>query len=183
MIPVFCAFLRGVNLNGRTMKMAEVCAVFTQAGMKAVSSVLTSGNLVFQSDLPKETLREQLESAVSSHYAYQANLFVKDRAEVSNILLSNPFAPSDTLHSYAFVGEAGAETLLWDKFKEITPVAFEGAAVKNGVFYWQVPKGSTLDAGFSKILARKDMREQFTSRNLNTIRKIYDRMAAVGSAS
>ncbi len=158
--------------------MAEVCAVFSEVGMKAVSSILASGNIVFQSDFPKETLRKRLESALSSHYAYEANLFVKDRAEIGNILDSNPFAGSETLHGYAFICEAGEEALLLEKFREVTPVPSEDAAVMNGVFYWQVPKGSTLDTEFSKILGRKDMRDRFTSRNLNTIRKVFDRMNA-----
>ena len=34
-----CAFLRGMNVNGRTMKMVEVCDVFRVAGMTDVASV------------------------------------------------------------------------------------------------------------------------------------------------
>jgi uncharacterized protein (DUF1697 family) len=31
-MKTYCAFLRGVNVNGKTMKMAEVCDVLKQAG-------------------------------------------------------------------------------------------------------------------------------------------------------
>lgn len=46
----YCAFLRGVNVKGTNMKMAEVCEVFKKAGMVEVSSVLASGNIIFASD-------------------------------------------------------------------------------------------------------------------------------------
>ena len=44
----FCAFLRGVNVKGTNMKMADVCKVFSDAGMQDVSSVLASGNIIDQ---------------------------------------------------------------------------------------------------------------------------------------
>jgi uncharacterized protein (DUF1697 family) len=50
----YCAFLRGVNVKGTNMKMAEVCQVFKDAGMKDVASILASGNIVFSSDKKAE---------------------------------------------------------------------------------------------------------------------------------
>ena len=44
----YCAFLRGVNVNGTSMKMAEVIKVFSDAGMKDVSTVLASQTFYFR---------------------------------------------------------------------------------------------------------------------------------------
>ena len=55
----YCAFLRGVNVNGTAMKMAEVCDVFKKAGMKDVSSVLATGNILFESDEAPENLKQK----------------------------------------------------------------------------------------------------------------------------
>ena len=60
----YCAFLRGVNVNGRTMKMADVCDVFCEAGMTDVTPVLASGNIIFHSDCAQADLRIVLESAI-----------------------------------------------------------------------------------------------------------------------
>jgi len=49
-MKTYCVFLRGVNVNGKTMKMAEACEVLKTAGFTGVTSVLASGNLIFQSD-------------------------------------------------------------------------------------------------------------------------------------
>ena len=177
-VSVYCAFLRGVNVNGRNMKMAEVCEVFRAAGMTDVSSVLATGNILFRSDVPAAELRGKLERAMSDYYSYGASLFIKTDGEVKLVLGSVPFVPVPELHIYAFITEQGFEKILAEKFAQITPAQREAAAVKNGIFYWQVPKGLTLDAGFSTILGRKDMKDQFTSRNLNTMQKIVDKMDA-----
>ena len=44
----YCAFLRGVNVKGTAMKMAEVIEVFKNTGVKNVSSVLATGNILFE---------------------------------------------------------------------------------------------------------------------------------------
>lgn len=62
----YCAFLRGINVNGRTMKMADVCDVFRSAGMTDVMSVLASGNIIFHSDCSQADLRRILESAMTA---------------------------------------------------------------------------------------------------------------------
>ena len=174
----YCAFLRGVNVNGRTMKMAEVCDAFRTAGMTDVTSVLASGNIIFRSDHPQADLRSILESAMTSHYGDTVNLFVKNADEVSAILRDLPFTANEDLHIYSFVCESMFEATLLDEFNKITPSPNEKACIKNGNFYWQCAKGSTLDSGFSKILGRKAMKDKFTSRNIGTIEKVQAKMPA-----
>jgi len=87
----YCAFLRGVNVKGTNMKMADVCQVFKQAGMEDVVSVLASGNIVFSSDKKAEELKSILEKAMSDHFSYEAFLFVKSQEETESFWNSNPF--------------------------------------------------------------------------------------------
>ena len=172
----YCALLRGVNVNGRTMKMAEVCDVFRAAGMADVTSVLASGNIIFHSDHPQVELRGVLESAMTSHYDDTVNLFIKNASEIREILKELPFAESPELHIYSFICEPMFETVLLDAFNKITPAPNEKACINNGNFYWQCAKGATLDSGFSKILGRKEMKDKFTSRNIGTLGKIQTKM-------
>ena len=173
----YCAFLRGVNVNGKTMKMAEACGALKQAGFIGVASVLASGNLIFQSDKPQSALRDLVERALSEHYSDGVNLFVKSAEDVSAILASVPFTEDSELHIYAFICEAGFEDALLEEFMKIAPSDKEAAEIRNGSFYWQCRKGATLDSGFSKMLSRKDMKGKFTSRNISTIAKIVAKMS------
>lgn len=172
----FCAFLRGVNVKGTAMKMAEVCAVFEKAGVKNVSSVLASGNILFSSGKKADELKEILEKAMAGHFSYEAFLFIKDRAEVEGIFQLNPFEVHPEFHIYGFVGIEGIENTLMEAFENsVKAEGEEGRRVENR-FYWRVPKGSTLDSDFGKILGRKNLKDSFTSRNINTFEKVLKKM-------
>lgn len=167
----FCAFLRGVNVNGISLKMAEVCQVFTDAGMKDVSSVLATGNIIFSSDLKPTELKVILEKALSGHFNYEAFLFLKTDGEVAEIFFKNPFTQSDDAHIYAFIGIDGVEEILLEEFNAKKSENEKGKIVGK-TFYWHVAKGNTLDSAFGKVLGKKNLKEKMTSRNLNTIEKI-----------
>jgi uncharacterized protein (DUF1697 family) len=79
---------------------------------------------------------------------------------------------SSDLHIYAFVTNDGVENSLMKEFENALKTENEAAEIVNHIFYWQVPKGNTLDSAFGKILGKKSMKDQFTSRNINTFEKI-----------
>ncbi|MEJ5104281.1 DUF1697 domain-containing protein [Chryseobacterium sp. MYb328] len=168
----YCAFLRGVNVKGTNMKMAEVCQVFKDAGMKDVISILASGNIVFSSDKSADELKIILEKAMSEHFSYEAFLFIKSHEETESFWKGIPFEKNEDLHIYSFVGMPGVENILMEEFEKATQAENEKAEIVNDIFYWQVPKGNTLDSTFGKILGKKSLKDQMTSRNVNTFEKI-----------
>ncbi|MCS4305607.1 DUF1697 domain-containing protein [Chryseobacterium sp. BIGb0232] len=168
----YCAFLRGVNVKGTNMKMAEVCQVFKDAGMKDVISILASGNIVFSSDKSADELKIILEKAMSEYFSYEAFLFIKSHQETESFWKGIPFEKNEDLHIYSFVGMPGVENILMEEFKKAAQAENEKAEIVNDIFYWQVPKGNTLDSTFGKILGKKSLKDQMTSRNVNTFEKI-----------
>jgi uncharacterized protein (DUF1697 family) len=172
----YCAFLRGVNVKGTNMKMADVCQVFKEAGMQEAGSVLASGNIIFSSDKNAQDLKKILEKAMSDHFSYEAFLFVRSLEETENFWTSSPFDKHEDLHVYAFVGNEKVEHILLKEFENASKTDREKGEIVNGIFYWQVPKGNTLDSSFGKILGRKSLKDQFTSRNINTFEKVLKKM-------
>jgi len=168
----YCAFLRGVNVKGTNMKMAEVCEVFKNAGMNEVVSVLASGNIIFSSDQKVGELKIILEKAMSMHFNYDAFLFVKSKEEIESFWNSNPFDKNEDLHVYTFIGNKDVESVLMKEFEAALKTENEDAKIVNGNFYWQVSKGNTIDSTFGKILGKKSLKDQLTSRNVNTFEKI-----------
>ena len=168
----YCAFLRGVNVKGTNMKMEDVCKVFRNTGMTDVVSVLASGNIVFSSGNEAGKLKAVLEEAMSEYFLYEAFLFIRSQEVTENILKGNPFEKNENLHTYAFVGNPGIEKMLMTEFEKAAKEPEEQAVIVNGNFYWQVPKGSTLGSPFGKVLGKKNLKDQFTSRNINTFEKI-----------
>jgi len=137
----FCAFLRGVNIKGTNMKMADVCRVFSDAGMQNVSSVLASGNILFQSDEAAVELKDILEKAMSAHFLYDAFLFIRNEVEVQDIFKNDPFPVRENFHNYAFLGSENVEETLWEEFEKANKANGEMGKIVKGIFYWQVPKG------------------------------------------
>ena len=172
----YCAFLRGVNVNGTSMKMAEVIKVFSEAGMKDVSSVLASGNILFSSDVKADELKATLEKAMSDYFQYEAFLFLKNEDEIAEILRNTPFTKVEDRHIYVFVGVEGVEALLMDEFAKSNRKENGKAEIVENTFYWQVPKGNTLDSDFGKILGKKTFKNQMTSRNINTFERILNKL-------
>ena len=168
----YCAFLRGVNVKGTNMKMADVCKVFSDAGMQNVSSVLASGNILFQSDKNVEDLKKILEKTMSDHFSYEAFLFIKNENEINEIFKNDPFPVQENFHNYVFLGCEKVEEILLDEFEKAAKEEGEQGKIVNNIFYWQVPKGQTLDSTFGKILGRKSLKDKMTSRNVNTFDKI-----------
>lgn len=172
----YCAFLRGVNVKGTNMKMADVCQVFKDAGMEDISSILASGNIVFSSDKKADDLKKILEKAMSEHFSYEAFLFIKSQEETQAFWSNNPFEKNENLHIYTFVGSPEVENILMKEFENAAKTEDERGEIVNNIFYWQVPKGNTLDSTFGKILGKKSLKDQFTSRNINTFEKILKKM-------
>ncbi|WP_374458902.1 DUF1697 domain-containing protein [Chryseobacterium taeanense] len=168
----YCAFLRGVNVKGTNMKMAEVCEVFKKAGVSEVNSVLASGNILFSSEKNPVELKQMLEKSMSEHFSYDTFLFIKSQNDVENFWNGNPFLKNENLHCYAFVGNDGVENILMQEFETNLKSEQEEAKIVNHIFYWQITKGNTLDSSFGKILGKKSLKDQFTSRNINTFEKI-----------
>ena len=154
------------------MKMADVCKVFSSAGMQNVSSVLASGNIIFQSDKEPLELKQILEKAMSEYFDYEAFLFIKNENEIKEIFESNPFLPIDNFHNYIFIGSEKVEETLLEEFEKATKEEGEKAKIINYIFYWQVPKGQTLNSTFGKVLGKKSLKDKMTSRNINTFEKI-----------
>ena len=175
---MYCAFLRGVNVNGRNMKMDEVCGIFRRAGMDRVSSVLATGNIIFQSDMAASELCGLLETEMANHFQMESKIFIKSREDLKAICGAVPFVPDPDWHIYAFICDPGFEHVLKEEFQTALSgnQAEESAAINGGYFFWRVRKGGTLNTPFSKILGNRKFKERFTSRNIATIEKVYNKM-------
>lgn len=172
----FCAFLRGVNVNGTSMKMKNVCDVFSNVGMQNVQSLLASGNILFESENDAEALRAILEKAVSEAFSYDAFLFVRSLEEIESIAENMPFEAKEEFHNYVFISDKNTTKDLLAFFENAKNKDQESAKIVKDVFYWQTPKGNTLQSDFGKILGKKSLKDKLTSRNFNTIEKIITKL-------
>jgi uncharacterized protein (DUF1697 family) len=167
----YVAFLRGVNVGGRNIKMVDLKACFERAGYNKVITYLQSGNVVFESDKNQAQLKEKIEALLSKTFNYPANVQVFSLAELAKIVKDYPFENREGYHSYVIFIENGLEQELADEVIEL-PDKLEQVAAGQGVVYWKVQKGQTLKSPFAKLLTKSKYREFNTNRNINTLQKL-----------
>lgn len=171
----YAAFLRGVNVGGVNLKMAEVAAALTDAGFTAVRTVLASGNVVLESSAGVAAVRKKAEAALRERFGYDAWVLAYDLGAVRDVVDAFPFErDADGYQSYVtFVAD---EAML----EELTALAAPGKDAGpnerisrgDGVLYWQVPKGGTLDSAVGKTMGKARYKSSTTTRNLRTLDKV-----------
>jgi uncharacterized protein (DUF1697 family) len=168
----YVAFLRGVNVGGVTLKMADVAQALTEGGFSDVTTVLASGNVLLTSGAKVDEVRKTAEKALRDAFGYDAWVLAYDVDAVRAVSEAFPFEREiDGHHSYVtFV--TGAEVL--DELAGLAKDAGPDEKVEcgKGVLYWQVPRSGTLDSTIGKTMGKKRYKSSTTTRNLRTIEKV-----------
>ena len=170
MMAKYAAFLRGVNVGGVNLKMAEVAAALTDAGFTAVRTILASGNVVLESSSGVSAVRKKAEAALRDRFGYDAWVLAYTIDTVRAIDDAYPFEREvDGFQSYVtFV----TDPTVLDELAALAAGPKEKIARGEGVIYWQVPKGSTLDSTIGKTMGTRRYKSSTTTRNLRTLAKV-----------
>lgn len=101
----YVAFLRGINLGKRRIKMDDLRRLFEALGFSDVSTFIASGNVLFSSKLSNSLkLAALIEEHLERSLGYDVDTFVRTRAEVAKAAAFEPFAagelanPANTIH-------------------------------------------------------------------------------------
>lgn len=175
----YAAFLRGVNVGGVSLKMADVAAALEEAGFSSVRTVLASGNILLESRSGVAEVRKKAEAALRAKFGYDAWVLAYDTDTVRTVADAYPFEPEvDGHHSYVtFVTDEAVLNELAELAEQAGPD--EKIARGDGVIYWQVPKTGTLDTTIGKTMGKKRFKSSTTTRNLRTLEKVL-RLSAPG---
>jgi uncharacterized protein (DUF1697 family) len=164
------ALLRGVNVGGVTVKMADLAEVVRELGYDDVKTVLASGNVLFKTTDAAAAAKGKLEAALRKRFGYEAWVHVLTQAKVAKIVEAFPFERSADRHAYV-VFVLKPELLDALLAVELDP-GIEQAKRGDGVLYWSTPKGSTLDSAMGKAQSAGKHKPWLTTRNLNTLEKL-----------
>lgn len=167
----YALFLRGVNVGGVNLKMAEVAATLTAAGFSEVRTLLATGNVLVDSLADAAAVRATAEAALRAGFGYPAWVLVYDVETLRDIVAAYPFEPEvPGLQSYVtFV----ADDAVLAELAELAD-GEEKITLGDGVVYWQVPKGDTLTSPVGKTMGAKRYQSATTTRNLRTLYKVLD---------
>jgi uncharacterized protein (DUF1697 family) len=169
----YAAFLRGVNVGGVNLKMAEVAKALTDAGFDNVRTILASGNVLLESRSKVDAVRKKAEKALRDAFGYDAWVLAYDIDTVAAIAAAYPFEREvPEHHSYVtFVSDPD----VLDELAALEPGPSELIERGEGVVYWQVPRTKSLESSMGKTMGKKRYKSSTTTRNLRTLEKVLRR--------
>ncbi|HEX8287489.1 MAG TPA: DUF1697 domain-containing protein [Pyrinomonadaceae bacterium] len=171
----YAAFLRGINVGGRTsIKMERLREVFGALGFANVRTYIQSGNVIFETqETDDKELAAKIESAVESEF-FKTNVMVRSFDEIKNAVENNPFAGEEfdeKLFHLVFLSEKlsdeKAELLLSNNSET------EKFAVRNREVYCFLRNG-VADSLLGKKYIDNKLKTPATARNWRTVNKILE---------
>lgn len=167
------AFLRAVNVGGRTVKMDALRALLTQNGYTRVETFIASGNVIFATPptLPG-AVETHLEALLKAHFGFEVTTFVRSMGELAQADTATPFTESELAGHVLYVGflkaavspESLARLLVYanevDEFR-----------IVDRTVYWLCRK-TISESDFSGNLLEKALGQSCTLRNRTTVQKV-----------
>lgn len=95
MSHVWGAFLRGINLGNRRMKMADLKQCLEAAGFAEVKTIAASGNARISASGAGDTIKPRLEKAIEARFGFPVGVVLRARDELEAMLDDHPFGMLD----------------------------------------------------------------------------------------
>jgi uncharacterized protein (DUF1697 family) len=89
------AFLRGINLGKRQVKMAELRTCLEAAGFAEVTTAVASGNVRLRAAGTADTIKDRLEAAIAAQFGFAVGVVLRSEAELTMMLAQHPFGRLD----------------------------------------------------------------------------------------
>ncbi|GAA3312529.1 DUF1697 domain-containing protein [Arthrobacter ramosus] len=180
----FAVFLRGINVGGINIKMADLKAALKAHPFTDVKTLLASGNVVLRSELDAAGVKNEFEECLREAFGYDAWVVVLTAERVAELVEACPY-PADDKTTHSYITLASDAAMLDELFDAGTAL---GAPGQGGVEQvrlgpeasaWLAPAGGTLDSPFSKLSAKARYKASTTTRNLRTLIKVKDAAEAL----
>ncbi len=171
------AFLRAVNVGGRTVKSPQLIETFYSLGFENVTTFLASGNVLFSgSSKAVHKLRGRIESQLLADLGFQTDVILRSMDQVAAIAEKNPFQLTEvesvnyTVNAALFL-EPPSSAMQKEVLKlkgDYDDFAFDGSEM-----YW-LCRGKKMSASplFNNNRFAKATSEINTMRNIRTMQRL-----------
>ena len=171
------ALLRGINVGGRVLPMAQLRELLAELGWQDARTYIQSGNIVFSSTKRPDALEAELERAIEKRFGMKVPVIVRTARQWAAYPASNPFPdeardlPKGLLLLVAKQPPAaGAE-------KALAARATNGEKVgRAGDGLWIAFPEGIARSKLSPVLIDKLVESPGTSRNYRTVLKLKEMM-------
>ena len=174
-MPVYVCLLRGVNVGGNNiLRMETLRNLCGELGFTRVSTLLQSGNVVFESSIRSGVKVASILEKALLESGIRTDVIIRSAAELKAVLAANPMASRPDFHPSRFVvtflksdpGETSRQAV---RTLSISP---EELWIIGSELYVHYPNGIAI----SKLpvsLIQRALKVPGTARNWATVQKLY----------
>ncbi len=91
-MPTYVALLRGIGPTNPNMRQTKLKEFFEHLGFKNVATVISSGNVVFDSGSKStDILEKKIEKELPEYLGFTSTTIVRSRQELETMVEENPF--------------------------------------------------------------------------------------------
>jgi uncharacterized protein (DUF1697 family) len=174
MTQTYIALLRGINVGGKMLKMADLKEAVAGLGFEDARTYLQSGNMVFKAKKASNAeLAEQIASAIKTHRAMEVKIMVRSIREWDRVISDNPYPQTEekpkTVHAFILDNQPAEERIAILKTKDAGSEEWE---IIGDALYLHTPDGF----GKSVLgnLVERTLKVPMTARNWNTVKALKE---------
>jgi len=169
-----------VNVGAKKVSMADLREIATTLGFTRVSTLINSGNLVYDgSNETTATDEQRLREAIAAQLGVRCAVLVRTRDELATVLRACP------LPTEAVTDPAKLLVTLWDDHTTLAmrdvfaqaPVSVERFVVGEHAIYCCMPDGISASVPYEK--AARTLGDHITARNWSTMQKLLVRLESM----
>lgn len=174
------AFLRAINVGGRTVAMERLRALFVELGLADVETFIASGNVIFRSTAAK---RAPLEARIAAHLGtslgYDVATFLRSDAEVAALAAYRPFPRAALAAAGALVVGFLSGPLSAAQVRTLMELRTDVDDFHvNGAEVWWLCRVKQSESKFSNALFERKLGVAATFRGFNTIERLARKYSA-----
>jgi len=170
--------LRGINVGGIKLPMAELARILQEAGFAAVCTVLATGNAILTSELDPPATGRRAEQAIDAQFGHRIRCLAYPGPGFAALATGFPVQPPHgNYHRYlSFTPSPAAAGALAAALEEQLACrglrAAEPFAVHGPALGWVAERGTSTSDPLAQALQRLAPTHLHTTRNLNTVQRI-----------
>ena len=181
--PTHVAFLRAVNVGGRTARKEQLLAAAEAAGAVDVGTFIASGNLLLAAGtLPddRRSIESALEAALLHELGFPTEVFVRTRTELAALAAGDPFHGAVEVESGTYNVGFLREPLDADVAAALRGLSSDedSLATTGRELHWHTIGKMSESVLFQRPTIDKVVGVPVTMRNIRTVRRLAERLKA-----
>ncbi len=171
-MPRYVAFLRGINVGGRTVTKQTLQAAFEELGLAEVCTFKQSGNVIFQStEADMKALTAKIEEKLQTALGYSVAVFIRTIEQLKSIIQTDPFKGQPTEGTSFLITFLPNPQALPFPLPSVIPKSTAQVIASTGSEVFSVTHGGG-EGALPNPFVESKLKIKATTRNLNVARDI-----------